>query len=305
MEKISTKRINEEIKLSESDFIKKCEKNYSDQITEIAVNICDQSPIKPVLFLAGPSGAGKTTTALRLENLLDNFGHETHTLSLDDYFIPHSGTSKEVDFESPERLDFELLHKHLEAIANCEEIVVPGFNFRLQERFEKGTLKRKPGEIIVVEGIHALNPLVTGENNNYSNNIYVSVRTRITDKQGISFHPSKIRLLRRIMRDTKFRGKSIDEVFEQFKSVERGENLYISPFKENSHFEINTFMAYELSAYKDQVLPLIIEASKTYKDYTRFESIEKILLELNSVKIDDIPRNSLVREFYGDSELKY
>ncbi len=305
MEKISVDKINFNLRTDRVKFINECEENYSSQLLTVASAISDRSFDRPIILLSGPSGAGKTTTALRLEKLLEDLGHPSKTLSLDDYFLPHNDSYENIDFEAPERIDIPFLKKQLKEIADCKEVVLPDFDFKTQCRKPKEKYKRAKNEIVVIEGIHALNPYVTGEGDNFSNNIYVSVRSRIIDKDGVSFHPSKIRLIRRIIRDTQFRGRTIEAVLYQFKSVERGENLYIMPFKERSHFEINTFIGYEMSVYKDYLMPNLLKIKDTYSDYKKFESIEKIFEQIDSLDPSQVAADSVVREFYGGSTLEY
>lgn len=305
MEKISVDKINFNLRTDRRRFISDCERDYSSQLLTVASAISDRSYNRPIILLSGPSGAGKTTTALRLEKLLEDLGHPSKTLSLDDYFLPHDDSYENIDFEAPERIDIPFLKEQLEDIANCKEVVLPDFDFKTQRRIPKERYKRGTNEIVVIEGIHALNPDVTGEGDDFSNNIYVSVRSRIIDKDGVSFHPSKIRLIRRIIRDTQFRARSVEAVFHQFKSVERGENLYIMPYKERSHFEINTFMGYELSVYKDYLMPILLKIRDTYPDYNKFISIERIFEQIDSLDSSLVNADSVVREFFGGSELEY
>lgn len=305
MNKISVDKINLNLRTDRKSFISECERDYDSQLLTVASAISDRSFDRPIILLSGPSGSGKTTTALRLERLLKNMGHPSKTLSLDDYFIPLDNSCEDVDFEAPERIDIPFLKKQLEAIAEGREVVIPDFDFKTQTRILKERYRRQKNEIVVIEGIHALNPDVTGESEYFSNNIYVSVRTRIIDKDGVSFHPSKIRLIRRIIRDTQFRARSIETVLDHFKSVERGENLYIMPFKERSHFEIDTFIGYEMSVYKDYLMPMLLNIKNTYPDYHKFESIEKMFDQIDSLDDSLVAKNSVVREFYGGSELEY
>ena len=311
MKLITTDELNLEIANGEKEFIEASERKYQQKLDEIAEVLKENLKEKPLILLSGPSGSGKTTTALRLEHMLDTTGFETHTLSMDSYFLPVDETPHAVnengivDFESPLRMDIELLNKHLEQIANCEEVEIPKFNFIKQKREHGKKLKRKPNEFVVIEGIHALNPDITGKSYDFSTGLYVSIRTRLQNTQGELLHPSKIRVMRRLMRDVKHRGRLPQDTLDMFKSVERGENLYIMPYKHRAHFELDTFFDYEIPLYRNRLIPVFEQLSKDYADYERFKIIPSFLNELNSVGVDNVPTNSLIREFIGGSALKY
>ncbi|MGN1119649.1 MAG: uridine kinase, partial [Oscillospiraceae bacterium] len=261
---------------------------------------------RPVVLISGPSGPGKTTSASRMQALLRAKGCETHTISMDDYFLPQSANEAardengNIDYESPLRLDIPLFREHLEKLANCETIDIPSFDFAAQERREGMPLKRNEGDLVILEGIHALNPLVTGDSDSYTNCVYVSVRTRISDSDGALLHPAKIRLMRRLMRDKLYRGRALRETFEFFKSVERGENLYIMPFKSRANFDIDTFIEYEASVYRDILLPELDAAEEECRDfYEDLSEIRRFLTMLDGVDRSFVPENSLIREFIG------
>ena len=216
--------------------IEKSENAYADQISRAAERIYRERREKPVVLISGPSGSGKTTTAGRLARLLEDNGCCAHTISMDNYFLPLTAEELRLaeegrfDFESPKRLDTELFKQHIELLSRCQPIDVPAFDFTIQDRKPGFRLEYKPGDIVIMEGIHALNPDVIGHSDEYTNRVYVSVRTRL-ESGGELLHPSKIRLMRRLIRDKLYRGRSITETMEFFKSVERGEDLYIMPYK--------------------------------------------------------------------------
>ena len=149
-----------------------------------------------------------------------------------------------------------------------------------------------------MEGIHALNPDVTGHSDEFTNRVYVSVRTRLEDN-GALLHPSKIRLMRRLIRDKLYRGRSISETMDFFRSVERGEDLYIMPYKHRASFDIDTFIAYEPMVYRDILLSDLERVSKTYGNYDHYADIELFLRALSPLEREAVPDNSLVREFIG------
>lgn len=280
------------------------EKIYAEQIENAAQGIFERREKRPVVLLSGPSGSGKTTSAHRIAVLLADMGCKAHTISMDNYFLPmHENEAARdengnIDFESPLRLDIPLFKNHLKMLFKGEEIEVPLFDFAKQERQSGLPLKRTGGDIVILEGIHALNPLVTGNSEDFTTCVYVSVRTRISDGEKI-LHPSKIRLMRRLMRDKLYRGRSISETFEFFKSVERGENLYIMPYKNRANFDIDTFIEYEPLVYRDILLPELEKASADCADYCDYSDIEYFLKLLSPVDSSIVPENSLIREFIG------
>lgn len=304
MKSIAVSELNRLAKVP-NELIAKGEELYTKQIEAAAERIYAEREQRPIVLVSGPSGSGKTTSAARIKAILREKGVETHTISMDDYFLPKSANIQvfddngNIDLESPLRLDVELFRAHLEKLNRCEEIDIPLFDFATQERREGMKLQIKRGDLVILEGIHALNPLVTGDSDSYTNRVYVSVRTRISDDSGSLLHPSKIRLMRRLLRDKLYRGRSIKETFNFFKSVERGENLYIMPFKHRADFDIDTFIEYEPLVYRDILLPDLQSAALSYDGYSDYADIEKFLSLLDGVSKTLVPENSLVREFIG------
>lgn len=304
-------KINKCINQDVNKFILESEKTYQQQLASVANQLKTECNEKPIILLSGPSGSGKTTTAMRIDNLLDSWGHETHTLSMDNYYLPTNSApvpvdeNGNIDYESPLRLDIELLNDHLKKIFQCEEVEMPIFDFASQSRKGSIPLKRKKGELIILEGIHALNPDVTGNSNDFSSCIYVSVRTRISSSSGNLLHPARIRLMRRLMRDKLFRGRTLEETISLFKSVSRGENLYIMPYKYRAKFNIDTFLPYEVSAYKDLLLPELMDAGELLTSNSDYTDILRFLTQIESLSSDYIAKNSLVREFIGGSSFAY
>lgn len=278
---------------------------YADQLSAAAKRIYNERAERPVVLISGPSGSGKTTSAIRIGQLLRDNGCSAHIVSMDNYFLPMEENEAardengNIDFESPLRLDIPLFKQQLEKLFRCEEIEIPSFDFAAQARRKGMPLKRKRGDLVIIEGIHALNPMVTGESESFTNCIYVSVRTRLCSEAGELLHPSKIRLMRRLMRDKLYRGRSLAETFEFFRSVERGENLYIMPYKHRANFDIDTFIEYEPLVYRDILLPDLARASQEYAGYADYADIERFLKALSPLEQGLVPDNSLIREFIG------
>lgn len=307
MKYFTLQRINQQLEENVGAFIADAEKKYGERVLEVARQLqacCDE---KPIVLLSGPSGSGKTTTALRIESLLDRWGHETHTLSMDNYFLPHGmgpmplDDKGNPDYESPLRLDAALLGEHLQKISRCEPVEVPVFDFKTQSRSGSVTLHRQPGELVILEGIHALNPDVTGHSDESVTGIYVSVRTRITGSKGQKLHPAKIRLLRRLIRDKLFRGREAEETIRMFQSVSRGEQLYIMPYKHRAAIDIDTFIPYEPAVYRDLLLPGLRELDPEFLKEMDDSDLIPFLEALSPADAALIPEESLIREFIGGS----
>lgn len=311
MKKIHCEAINRKLKEDEKAFIGQSEDSYRNQVEQIAETIISAKKRKPIILLSGPSGAGKTTTALRLEEYLDKKGFEAHTISMDNYFLPIDSSeivrdeNGKIDFESPYRLDIPLLNDHMLRLANCEEIEIPSFDFELQQRKKGKTLKRNHGEMIIFEGIHALNPEVTGLTDSFASCLYVSVRTRVEAASGGILHPSHIRLMRRLIRDKFFRGRAAESTLEMFDSVERGENKYIMPYKNRAEYSVDTFIPYELSVYKSFIADELRQICEGHSGFDGLDLMSEILDEVAPVDLDIVPEDSLVREVIGGSRLGY
>lgn len=299
--------INENIKRNHTGFINSINNAYSDRLTQIADDIAKHRSDRPIILLSGPSGSGKTTTALMLEKILDERGITTHTLSMDNYFSPLSEEEKalmaegKIDLESPIRVDSKFLSSQLEAIDAGEPVELPRYDFENSTRVASGNIfHRKQGELVILEGIHALNPDVITIPDDKTAKVYVSVRTRITDGDMV-LHPSKIRLMRRLVRDLKFRRRSYRETLMMFHSVEEGENKYIMPYKYRSTYDVDTFMAYEICAYRNFLLD---ELSKI-DDIPVINDAVTFLSDSASLSPEAIPSESLICEFIGNGQFVY
>ena len=180
--------LNNALNADSGKVVSEAEELYHRQLESAASKIAESCKEKPIVLLSGPSGSAKTTTALRLKALLRKNGHGAHVISMDNYFLPLNGLSGEelikIDLEAPSRVDIPLLKEHLERFWECLPTQLPVFNFADQTRVEGELLCRKENEIIILEGIHVLNPLVTGDINQHSQGIYVSVRTRLSNQNG-------------------------------------------------------------------------------------------------------------------------
>lgn len=284
------------------------EDNYSAYVKAASEKILENS-FSPIILLSGPSGSGKTSTAHRLAHSIAESGHSARVLSMDNYFLPIDKFSEEtlprdedgnIDLESPQRLDIELFSEHLRKLAEGEEVPMPIFDFTTQSRSGVIPTKREKGEFLIVEGIHALNPMVTGDADKFSTCVYVAVRTRLRMENGALIHPRQIRLLRRICRDKLFRDRRPAQVFDMFASVTRGEALNIVPFRSRADIEIDTFMAHEPPAYRAMMYEELMQSADELSRFSGYDELMEFLALIKPLSPAIIPHNSLIREFIGE-----
>ncbi|MBR7007950.1 MAG: nucleoside kinase [Ruminococcus sp.] len=305
--------LNHRILQDEKKFIYESDNNYTQRLISIADNIENSKDTKPIVLLAGPSGSGKTTTAIKIREILRDRGIISYNISLDNYFVPKErfpvDENGKVDLESPAHIDKELFMEHMEALSKGREITLPLFRFSDQSRQKGPQLRREKDDIIVFEGTHALNPDITGTTAQWAHKMYVSVRTRLQyDVKGEDdrlLDPAYIRLMRRIIRDVLFRGRDITVTLDMFDSVEAGEVKYIMPYKKLAEYSVDSFIPYEAPAYKSFVLGKLKKAIEQDSKYERFKPIVEALNGLMGISLDNIPSNSLTREFIGGSSYSY
>lgn len=308
---INTTNINSGLENDAAGFIRSSESIYRDQLRIAAEKIYMSREERPLVLLSGPSGSGKTTTALRLAALLGNKGLQVHTLSMDNYFLPANAgefpvdENGRIDLESPYRLDIPMFSEHLEKLSKGEPVEMPVFDFNTQSRSDFIPVARKSNEIIIIEGIHALNPEVTGDSDDFTTCMYVSVRTRIRTKFGYTLHPRKIRLMRRLNRDRLFRCRSLEDIFDMFESVTKGEEKYIMPYKKRATIEIDSFIPYEASVYAKMLRNDVEKNREAFAAIEDGDVMLKVLTELEPLSEELVPSDSLVREFIGGSSLNY
>lgn len=304
---INISQLNKSIQSDAMGFIKRSNDDYINKVALVAKSISENIEEKPLVLLSGPSGSGKTTTAFKISEELGKLGIESQVVSMDNYFIPNKNIEEKnvprdeegnVDLESPYRLDIQLFQEHMKLMAECQTADVPIFDFVNQDYSGYTPLKRKPNEVIIIEGIHALNPKVTGDMSSRASCVYVSVRTRLKTKSGDLLHPSQVRLMRRLIRDRLFRGREFDDIFAMYKSVQRGENLYIMPHKHRADYDIDTFIDYEAPVYKSIIYDELLHAEKTKYADLRAMTLT-YLHELEAIPSIFVPKSALIKEFIG------
>lgn len=294
------------------DIILVSEAMQEKQVAKIAEKIADgyKEGIRIVL-ISGPSSSGKTTFCKRLQvQLTTNLLHPVG-ISLDDYFLNREDTPKdehgEYDFESLYALDLPYFNKDLTKLLSGEEIDLPTFNFETGQRVFKGKkLKLRENSILVIEGIHALNPELTEFiDDKYKYRVYVSVLTSISLDNHNWIPTTDNRLLRRIIRDYRFRGYSAEDTINRWPSVRRGEDKWIFPYQENADAMFNSAMLYELAALRKFAEPILAQVPESSKANAEAYRLLRFLRYFNYIPTEELPGTSLLREFLGGGSFKY
>ena len=279
------------------------------KLNEIVDNIVEKGA--KLVLLAGPSSSGKTTTSKRLAILLMASGMRPHTISTDDYFVNRVDTPKDADgnydFECIGAVDTALFNKQMNQLLAGEEVDLPRYDFKLGERvYENRRIRIGEGDIIILEGNHALNPILSEqvpEDKKYR--IFISPLTTIALDDHNNIPTTDIRLLRRLIRDYQYRGYSALETIRRMPSVSAGEEKWIFPFQELADSIFNSALLYELAVIKDQVKPILDQVGECEVEYAEASRLRKFLRYFRSVPADQVPPTSLLREFAGGSSFKY
>ena len=292
------------------DLINISEALQEKKIAHIADEIAKRKGVKLIL-LAGPSSSGKTTTCKRLSIQLIANGLRPLQISLDDYFVDREQSPRDekgdYDFESIHALNLKLINEQFNALFNGEEVELPRYDFPTGKSVKSGNkLKMEDNNVLVVEGIHALNPELTAQiPEELKYRVYVSALTTILLDDHNYIPTTDNRLLRRIIRDYKYRGVDARETIRRWPSVRAGENKWIFPFQENADVMFNSAMLFELAVIKQQAEPLLEQVPENCSEYSEAYRLLKFLKYIKPIPNTDIPPTSLLREFLGGSSFKY
>ena len=292
------------------DLINISEALQGKKIAHIADEIAKRKGVKLIL-LAGPSSSGKTTTCKRLSIQLIANGLRPLQISLDDYFVDREQSPRDekgdYDFESIHALNLKLINEQFNALFNGEEVELPRYDFPTGKSVKSGNkLKMEDNNVLVVEGIHALNPELTAQiPEELKYRVYVSALTTILLDDHNYIPTTDNRLLRRIIRDYKYRGVDARETIRRWPSVRAGENKWIFPFQENADVMFNSAMLFELAVIKQQAEPLLEQVPENCPEYSEAYRLLKFLKYIKPIPNTDIPPTSLLREFLGGSSFKY
>lgn len=299
------------------DFNEICQKGYATAMINVAealqekkiVKIADEIQARNVrlVLISGPSSSGKTTFSKRLSIQLAANGVKPYPISLDDYFLDRDKTPKDAsgdyDFESLYALNLPLFNEHLQQLVEGKEIELPRYNFLTGKSEKSGRkLRLDPQMVLIFEGIHGLNPELTAQiPDQYKYRIYVSAMTTIMLDAHNYIPTTDNRLLRRIIRDYKYRGCSALDTIRRWPSVRAGEDKWIFPYQEQADAMFNSALLFELAVIRNQALPLLERVPETEPEYSEAYRLRKFLRYFVSMPDDEIPATSLLREFVGGS----
>lgn len=281
---------------------------HEQQIASIAHQIAERGNVRLVL-IAGPSSSGKTTFSRRLAVQLLALGISPFPIELDNYFVNREATPRDengnLNFEALEAIDLPLLADHLQRLVAGENVQLPRYNFKSGQREAGEEVKLKRGQMLILEGIHGLNPaLIPTALSAQSFRIYVSALTQLNLDRHNRVSTTDTRLVRRIVRDARERGYTAQQTISRWESVRQGEKRYIFPYQENADVMFNSALVYELSALKPLVEPLLRQVPPGTSEYIESKRLLAFLEWFPPMGADLIPENSIVREFLGGSVLK-
>jgi len=300
------KEINNRAENDPQGFACECEAIYNRKVMEAAASIQERTSLSRVVFLSGPSGSGKTTTAQKICDAIRALGIYAHTVSLDKYYLEKDPETAprtadgEFDLESPFCLDLVLLNEHFHHLEKGNEVMIPHFNFKKQQRDKdkEMPLKLDKDEIVIFEGIHALNDMLTDEHPD-AFKLYISARSDIVSNNIVCFKRTWTRLLRRVVRDSFFRGADAGATLKMWENVRSGEKTFISPFKYKADLLFDSSMAYEVPVMKQYAMEAIRAIPEGTKRFEELKSVYPALMEFSQIDSAAVPKDSILREFIG------
>jgi uridine kinase len=292
-------------------FIQTAEALHEKKLASIAAGICARQPPVRLVLIAGPSSAGKTTFAKRLITHLRVNGLQPAMLSTDDYFVGDARNPRDeqggLDYEHLEAVDLPRLNSDLARLLAGEEVRTRAFDFRTKTGADRPEpLRLRPNGVIVMEGIHALNPRLTaGVPNDVKYLVFVSALTQLGIDRNVRISTTDNRLMRRLVRDHAHRGHEALHTLRRWPSVRRGERRWIFPFQEGAHATFNSALDYELAVLKSFVVPLLNEVKPHHPEYAVARRLTGFLHNFMAIPPDAVPGYSILREYIGGSQLSY
>ncbi|MFA7330910.1 MAG: nucleoside kinase [Candidatus Delongbacteria bacterium] len=305
-------RLNETIATGEIEaFMRTAEALHELKIGRIAERIVARRAELRLLLIAGPSSAGKTTFAKRLTTHLTVHGLRPVVLGTDDYFVGPEQTPRDedgkLDFEHVEAVDLPYFNESLARLTEGQEIEVPTFNFQTKQReFHGRRIRLEPDQLLIVEGIHGLNPLLSAMvPAERKFRIFVSALTQLNLDRNNRISTTDNRLMRRMVRDHRYRGHSALDTLRSWASVRRGEERWIFPFQRESEATFNSALDFELAVLKPKVEPLLMQIKPSHPEYAEARRLAQFLYNFLAVEDRSVPRTSILREYIGGSAFKY
>lgn len=300
MAELELNYINDQAKRSVCSMIVRAETAYAAAMRYVADSVIARG--NRLLLLAGPSSSGKTTSANLIADRIRSMGHEARVVSLDNFYRPADDPDYPLqpngqhDYECVEALQIGKIHKTIEHILACRDTMIPRFDFKQGKSIPDALLlKANPNGVVILEGLHALNPILTsGLPSESLYRLFVSVSTNVNDGGQRILSGRKIRFCRRLVRDSIFRATDGDRTLSLWKNVLHGEDLYLYPYKDTADFRLNTFHDYELGVLRDRALALL---DKTTRDQDYVAIIKNALSGITEVPSELVPATSLIREF--------
>ena len=300
--------LNEVVSMGKyNDIIRLSETHFESQLSMIAEQIYQRRNNIKFVLLAGPSSSGKTTTAKKLEIYLQSKGLKTHTISVDDYFVNKEDTPVdefgEYDFESIKAIDLNLFNRHLAKLLDGEKVQIPDYNFVTGKiEYTKKYLKLEKDDIIVIEGLHAINDELTMAVDRINKfKIFIGPFTQLNIDNHNRIHTSDTRRLRRIVRDNKTRGYNAADTLRMWKKIREGEEKYIFPYQHDVDAVINSALLYELGVLKTYAEPLLFSVEENDEMYPEAIRLINFLRNFLPIPSDEVPKDSILREFIGGS----
>ena len=293
-------------------FVEECDARYQREVESAAEMILENRHRSPIVLLSGPSGSGKTTTAMKISDALEKRGVRCHYVAMDDYFLTVDPLTAprtpegELDFESPLCLDLELLNRHFTMLSEGQRIYVPKYEFSRQMRIQEPSksIKLREDEMVVFEGIHALNDLIT-DRHPEAFKLYISARSDIAFNGSIVFKRTWFRLVRRLVRDYNFRGSDPAVTMSMWANVRRGELTNISPFKKKANLRFDTSHAYEPCLFNETATKLFASVPEGIERYEELRQVLPALQLFGHIDESLIAPDALVREFIGGGVYEY
>lgn len=300
---LKIEKINEALKANPNAVISQDEERFHGQLNKLAKAIM-QNKNNKIILLSGPSGSGKTTSSKILKNIFESNGVDTAIISLDNFYKKPEDMPKlpsgQPNFESVHSIDTDEIHDDFTELIEHGSCDIPVFDFSRGKRIEKAEhIQLRPGGLAIVEGIHALNPLISQalpKENLFS--VYISIENGYENEAGdLKLHGRDLRLIRRLVRDYKYRNSTAENTLKMWPGVIHGEDRYLFPNKDRADYTINSLHSYEAAVFKHEALQLLADIDKTSEYYKYIKDIVNTLPLFLSLSPDLVPGNSLLHEF--------